>query len=142
MPCPLCDVVNAIRRGEQECLAELSESFVILAHDQFYEGYCILVLKEHQEHLARLPVPGQARLWDDVVRVAAALTAELKPARINYENLGNLVAHVHWHVVPRYANDPRAQEPIWVRPADERRGTLSAARRAEIADRMRTALRR
>src|SRR6185369_14202745 len=132
MPCPFCELIPALREGKEDCLAELEESFVILAHDQFYPGYSILVLKDHHEHLAQLPLERQARLWNDVTRVAGVLTREMKPARINYECLGNLMNHIHWHIVPRYADDTRKHEPIWLRPDTERRGTMSAERRAEI----------
>lgn len=140
MPCPFCELLPGFRAGEQECIAELDESFVILAHDQFYPGYCILVLKDHEEQLAGLPVERQARLWNDVRRVADALRRVLNPARINYENLGNMVNHIHWHIVPRYADDPRKHEPIWLRPETERRGSMSPARRQEISAQLKQTL--
>lgn len=140
MPCPFCELVPSLRAGEQDCLAELDESFVILAHDQFYPGYCILVLKEHEEQLAQLPRERQARVWNDVMRVADALRRVMNPPRINYECLGNMVNHIHWHIVPRYADDPRKHEPIWLRPEAERRGAMPAARRQEIAAQLSRAL--
>ncbi len=121
-------------------VAALSESIAILADDQFYPGYCILMLKDHHEQLAQLPAPRQARLWSDVAAVATALTAVCAPPRLNYECLGNLAAHIHWHVVPRYADDERRHEPIWVRPAEERRGSASPAQRRALVARLRTAL--
>ncbi len=140
MPCPFCDLIPAIHAGKEECVAELDESVVILAHDQFYAGYCIVVLKDHQEHLAELPSPRQARVWNDVARVASAVSQAMRPARMNYECLGNMVNHIHWHIVPRYADDPRKHEPIWLRPEAERRGNMSAERRGEVAARIRQAL--
>src|SRR5512139_2148598 len=137
MPCPLCELVRGVRDGQQECVAELEASIVILANDQFYPGYCILALKDHEEHLAQLPLQRQERLWSEVVRVAQAIVQVMRPARMNYECLGNMVNHIHWHVIPRYADDPRKHEPIWLRPEAERRGTMSAERRAEIAARLR-----
>lgn len=41
------------------------------------------------------------------------------PIRINYECLGNVVAHVHWHLIPRRASDPDPGATVWVRPAPE-----------------------
>ena len=29
-----------------------------------------------------------------------------RSVRINYENLGNQLHHIHWHVIPRYADEP------------------------------------
>lgn len=139
MRCPFC-VQPDLRAEKPEYIAELEESYVILAHDQFYPGYSILVLKDHQEQLAQLSRERQGRLWNDVTRVAAALQQVVQPARINYECLGNMVNHIHWHVVPRYADDPRKHEPIWLRPEAERRGSMSDERRIELAARLRAAL--
>jgi diadenosine tetraphosphate (Ap4A) HIT family hydrolase len=141
MPCPFCELIPALRAGNDDYIAELDESFVILAHDQFYAGYSILVMKEHQEQLAQLPAERQARLWNDVRRVADAIRRVMNPPRINYECLGNMVNHIHWHIVPRYKDDPRKHEPIWLRPEAERRGSMSAERRIEIAAQLAAALR-
>jgi diadenosine tetraphosphate (Ap4A) HIT family hydrolase len=33
---------------------------------------------------------------------------------MNYELLGNQVPHIHWHVIPRLANDPAPLKPVWL----------------------------
>ena len=37
----------------------------------------------------------------------------LKPTKVNLASLGNMVAHVHWHVIPRYADDACFPNPVW-----------------------------
>jgi diadenosine tetraphosphate (Ap4A) HIT family hydrolase len=32
---------------------------------------------------------------------------------MNVAALGNLMPHLHWHIVPRYELDPRWGAPIW-----------------------------
>ena len=32
---------------------------------------------------------------------------------MNYCSLGNVVPHLHWHLVPRYRSDPRWGSPIY-----------------------------
>ncbi len=32
---------------------------------------------------------------------------------MNYELLGNTNPSLHWHVIPRYKDDPRWGQPIW-----------------------------
>src|SRR5689334_8323251 len=103
MSCLACDRIQLIRdRRNDDFVAELGESYVTLADEQAYPGYCILYAKTHVERLEDIDVERQARLWDDVARVAAALGRELQPLRLNYACLGNLLHHVHWHVIPRY----------------------------------------
>src|SRR4051812_13874265 len=123
MICDACHRIEQIRAGENpRFIAELSESCVVLGDEQFYRGWCILLLKDHHEHLAALPVERQRNLWNDVALVAQTITRELKPVRINYECLGNQLHHIHWHIIPRYADDPDPKNPIWLRSPDQQRG--------------------
>ncbi|MFN7022422.1 MAG: HIT family protein [Phycisphaerales bacterium] len=133
-PCPACArVARADRATDPFFLADLRESVAVLHKHQPYVqpadgsvvgGWCTLWLKDHQEHPALLPRARQARLAEDVADVAGAMHAALGPLgmrRINYECLGNVVAHVHWHLIPRYERpmDPEPGATVWVRGAAE-----------------------
>ncbi len=59
--------------------------------------------------------------------VAEAVFRAFEPRKLNYELLGNSVTHLHWHLVPRYADDPNPQWPIWSNQA-----FLDAPLRTEI----------
>jgi diadenosine tetraphosphate (Ap4A) HIT family hydrolase len=134
--CPLC-----ARLADPAALriCELRESVVFLHEHQRYEGWCVLVLKEHAEQLHALPVPRQVRLWEDVAQVAGAIVRCFSPRRLNYECLGNVAGHVHWHVIPRYVEpvDPEPGATVWVRPAAERDCGVGAERAAELIGRLR-----
>jgi diadenosine tetraphosphate (Ap4A) HIT family hydrolase len=139
--CLACERIERIGRGgDPEFVATLSESHVFLADEQAYRGYCILLLKDHHEQLDALPRDRQRRLWDDVAQVAAALRTVVSPVRLNYACLGNFVMHVHWHVIPRHADDPEPMNPIWNRPLSERRVMLPAAERERIVGALRRTL--
>ena len=122
-------------------IAALRESVVFLHEHQAYPGWCVVVLNDHAEHLGDLPVARQLRLWEDVAQVAAAVRRAFAPVRINYECLGNLVGHVHWHVIPRYAEpaDPDPRSTVWTRPAAERDCGVTAELAAEMIERLRKA---
>lgn len=146
MACPLCDTVSAIR-SHPLFIAELTESFVILGENQGCPGWCVLIAKEHVEHLAEWPAGRQAGLFEDVARVAAAVRGAFPlggmgggPLRINYECLGDQVAHVHWHVIPRHADDPTPRAPVWGWPAEQLRGEMIQAERLALAAELRAAL--
>lgn len=141
--CPLCQSVRA-GSAHPDHLAELSESLVRLGENQGSRGWCVLITKDHVEHLALWPASRQAALFNDVARVAAAIRTVFAgpdgPPRLNYECLGNVVPHVHWHVIPRHADDPRPRETVWTWPPDSLRGNLSPAERADLINRLRSAL--
>lgn len=123
--CVACQRAEAIRSGGIESnpffVAELRESFAVLHDHQKFEGWTVLILKDHAEHLSELSILRQTRLFEDVARMAGAIQKVLSPNRINYECLGNVMAHVHWHVVPRYLPpvDREPRRPIWVLPPSE-----------------------
>jgi diadenosine tetraphosphate (Ap4A) HIT family hydrolase len=47
-----------------------------------------------------------------VLEVARAIEVHLHPVKVNYNVLGNSVPHLHTHIVPRYADDPRPGWPF------------------------------
>ena len=110
-------------------IAELNHSYLMLNRDQFFPGYCFLISKEHVTELFHLQPQVRQELIEEVNLAAATLAAVIKPDKINYELLGNMVPHMHWHLVPRFIEDPLWPRPIWSEPHDEL--TLAAEEYAE-----------
>ena len=118
--CPMC------RRWQDDSdlrIIELEHSHVVLNRDQFFTGYTLLFTKEHITELFHLAPALRSTLMEEVSRVAAALHAAFSPAKINYELLGNMVPHMHWHLIPRFTDDPLWPRPVWALPHDELRLT-------------------
>ena len=104
------------RRWEDDSdlrIIELKHSYVILNRDQFFPGYTLLFTKTHVTELFHLERDVRSELIEEVSRVAAALHDAFHPEKINYELLGNMVPHMHWHLVPRFTSDPLWPRPIW-----------------------------
>jgi diadenosine tetraphosphate (Ap4A) HIT family hydrolase len=121
--CGICAGLENIRAGKAPNLvAELAHSYVVLGDAQFYRGYCILLAKRHARELFELPREEALALSDELRSVAEAINLVVQPLKLNYECLGNLEAHVHWHVFPRYASEEEKfrRAPVWERPASER----------------------
>jgi diadenosine tetraphosphate (Ap4A) HIT family hydrolase len=125
-PCPMC------RRWESDAelrIAELDHSYVILNRDQFFPGYTLLFSKTHVTELFHLDRRVRGELMEEVSRTARALFDVFRPDKINYELLGNMVPHMHWHLVPRFAKDMVWPRPIWAEPHDESFPTAEEYRR-------------
>ena len=110
-------------------IAELKHCYVTLNRDQFFPGYSFVFTKGHVTELFHLDRELRGAVMEEVTVVAAALYTLFQPAKINYELLGNMVPHMHWHVVPRFTADPLWPRPIWAEPHDE--VTLAPAAYAE-----------
>lgn len=121
--CLFCPVVEALGRSETyqsagaasvyRRIAVLPASIAILAHDQFYPGYSLVIAKSHATELYHLPERESTQYFQDMLRVAKAMAAAFRPNKMNYELLGNTVGHLHWHLFPRYAWDPNPARPTW-----------------------------
>jgi diadenosine tetraphosphate (Ap4A) HIT family hydrolase len=85
---------------------------VVIA-DEPFSGFCRVVWNAHVREMTDLPNEDRAHLMAIVFRVEAAIRALLAPHKMNLASLGNLVPHLHWHVVPRFEDDSHFPNPIW-----------------------------
>jgi diadenosine tetraphosphate (Ap4A) HIT family hydrolase len=100
-------------------IAELPHSYVILNRDQYFPGYTLLFTKNHVTELFHLDSDMRTGLMEELSSVAEALYTIYTPAKINYELLGNMVPHIHWHIVPRFTSEPLWPRPIWAEPHEQ-----------------------
>jgi len=100
-------------------IAELTHTYVLLNRDQFFPGYCLVFTREHVTELFHLPKEIRQGVMEEVNLVANTLYNAFQPDKINYELLGNMVPHMHWHLVPRFSADPLWPRPIWAEPHQE-----------------------
>lgn len=119
--CLVCERIELIKAGRNNCfVTELESGYVVFGDFQFYPGYTLLLSKEHKQELHQLDTKDRKQfLWDMSV-VAEAVIKVFKPAKLNYELLGNADSHMHWHLYPRYADDPDPKRPIWSYPKEKR----------------------
>ena len=130
--CPACDGKWPSR---DQLIADFSASTAYLHDDQFFPGWTVLVLKRHATELFDLTPRERSQLMDEVASVAKAVGTEFRAVKVNYALLGNLIPHIHWHVIPRLADDPAPRETVWSfahasEPlgADERRQRIARLR--------------
>lgn len=112
--CLICDRIQAIKNGTNPYFVEeLETGYVVLGDYQFFEGYTLFLSKIHAKELHELdPAFRKKFLWEMSV-VAEAVFKAFNPAKLNYELLGNTDEHMHWHIFPRYENDPLPTRTVW-----------------------------
>ena len=113
--CLICQRIALIKNNKNpNFVIELKAGYVVLGDHQFYKGYTLLLSKNHISEIHLLPSSTQRELMSELVLVGEAIYNLFKPKKLNYELLGNEFSHVHWHIFPRYLNDPNPTMPIWV----------------------------
>jgi diadenosine tetraphosphate (Ap4A) HIT family hydrolase len=75
-----------------------------------------------------------ARFFAELLHVGRATERVFMPVKVNYDILGNSVPHLHVHVIPRYADDPRPEWPFPF-PTEEPPPFPDAALRADATRR-------
>jgi diadenosine tetraphosphate (Ap4A) HIT family hydrolase len=85
-----------------------------------FPGYCRVVWNAHVTEMTDLDPDSRQHLMDVVYAVESALRTLVAPNKINLAALGNMVPHLHWHVIPRWQNDSHFPQPIWARVEKEK----------------------
>lgn len=86
---------------------------VININDRDHPAFCRVVLQRHAREMTDLSDAERTELMRIVFAVEAVQRALLSPEKINLASFGNMVAHLHWHVIPRFATDPHYPNPVW-----------------------------
>lgn len=123
--CELCELkADAVYRDDK-----LS---VILVDDPAYPGFCRVIWNEHVKEMSDLAPADRLMLNDAVWHVELALRDVMAPGKVNVASLGNVVPHLHWHVIPRYADDAHFPNPVWSAAVRQTEEAVLAARRAKL----------
>ena len=113
--CPYCrKVADLDQLPPEELVWTFPHAAVLLGSWQFYRGYCVLVLRRHATELSALSAEERRQFLEEMSLTARAIELAFRPRKMNYEMLGNQVPHMHWHLIPRYPDDPEALQAIWL----------------------------
>lgn len=123
MTCELCHLaIEPVWRNDKFA--------VILVDDAAYPGFCRVIWHEHVKEMSDLAQADRLLLNDAVWKVEQALRETLQPLKVNVASLGNVVPHLHWHVIPRFADDAHFPAPVWAAAARTTDDAILAQRRA------------
>lgn len=118
-PCPLCERITLTRDEKFEYLAhEFTHSYLYVGEHQYYEGYCVLITKDHYKEMTDIPEPVRTELFAEMMKAHEAIQKAFNPKKMNMCSLGNVVPHVHWHFFPRYETDENFKNPPWLQMKD------------------------
>ena len=122
-------------------LCELAASSKVVANDKFsviladeanYPGFARVIWNEHVREVSDLIDADRLLLNDAVWKLEQAVREVMWPLKVNVASLGNVVPHLHWHVIPRYADDAHFPAPVWALAVRETSDAVLEQRRALI----------
>jgi len=105
--CELCENAGG------EILWEDDYCRAVWAYEPEHPGLCRVIWDRHVKEMTDLKPGERDRIMKVVFATEQALITVVQPDKVNLASLGNLVAHVHWHVIPRFRDDPHFPNPIW-----------------------------
>ena len=126
MTCPLCaeDGGELIWRGDKVR--------IIRADEPGFPAFYRVVWNAHVAEFSDLSVADRTHCMNVVTQVEQALREHLQPTKINLAALGNMVPHLHWHVIARFDWDSHFPAPVWAVAQRERVSDREAAVRERL----------
>jgi diadenosine tetraphosphate (Ap4A) HIT family hydrolase len=115
--CPMCEQgrPEETEHGARFFAGEVADAYLQRANVQ--RGYSVVVWRgRHVAEPTELAPEEAAKYWLEVLEAGRRIERSLQPVKLNYDVLGNSLPHLHTHVIPRYADDPK---PGWPFPFPE-----------------------
>ena len=111
--CPLCDTSGGV------VLLDDGDSRVVLvdsAEGTTFPGFCRVIWNHHVKEMTDLTPVARSKLMTLVLATEQAVRAVTHADKINLASFGNMVPHLHWHVIPRWVDDSHFPDAIWAQP--------------------------
>ena len=109
--CVLCK--EEIKPEEGQLIWRGDDCRVILVNDPDLPGFCRVIWNRHVAEMTDLSYGEREHLMSLVFAVEKAVRQVMQPDKINIAALGNMVPHIHWHVIPRYKDDAFFPGSAW-----------------------------
>ena len=109
--CVLCK--EDLKPEEGQLIWRGDDCRVILVNDPDLPGFCRVIWNRHVSEMTDLSYGEREHLMALVFAVEEAVRHVMHPDKVNIAALGNMVPHIHWHVIPRYKDDAFFPGSAW-----------------------------
>jgi len=128
--CILCK--EELKPDEGQLIWRGDDCRVILVNDPDLPGFCRVIWNRHLAEMTDLSHGEREHLMTLVFAVEEAIRHVMHPDKVNVASLGNMVPHLHWHVIPRYKDDAFFPGSAWSKKTQETPATILQARREKV----------
>ncbi|NBT73536.1 MAG: GNAT family N-acetyltransferase [Betaproteobacteria bacterium] len=108
--CPLC------LPKDEAVLSQDQQTRVIEVLDPEWPGFRRVIWQDHVAEMTDLSADQQLEIFQKVLAQEEELRQQYQPDKINLASLGNMVPHLHWHVMCRWRTDPFWPGSVWSTP--------------------------
>ena len=115
--CTLCK--DDIKPEEGQLIWRGDDCRIILVNDLDLPGFCRVIWNRHVPEMTDLTGGEREHLMTLVFAVEKAMRHVMHPDKINVASLGNMVPHIHWHVIPRFKDDAFFPGTAWSKRTQE-----------------------
>ncbi len=105
--CPLC------REAGGHLVFQAPHWRLIRADEPNFPAFYRLIWQSHVAEFSDLTPAQRLACMEAVCAVEQVLREALQPTKINVASLGNVVPHLHWHVIARFDWDSHFPNPVW-----------------------------
>jgi len=98
MSCPLCS-------PENENIIFQNDFLRVVLVDEI-PGYVRIITQKHVKELSDLSDEEAVKIMLLAKQIEKIMIKTLNPDKVNIAALGNMVPHLHIHIIPRFINDP------------------------------------
>ena len=125
--CVLCK--DDLKPEEGELIWRGDDCRVILVNDPDLPGFCRVIWNRHIAEMSDLTYGEREHVMSLVFVVEEAVRHVMHPDKVNLAALGNMVPHIHWHIIPRYQDDAFFPGSAWsARTKETSKSTLESRR--------------
>ena len=115
--CVLCK--EDLKPEEGQLIWRGDDCRVILVNDPDLPGFCRVIWNRHVSEMTDLSYGERDHLMSLVFAVEEAVRHVMYPDKVNIAALGNMVPHIHWHIIPRYKDDAFFPGSTWSQRTQE-----------------------
>ena len=105
--CPLCQTDGGL------LVFSNAQFRVVQAEESGFPAFYRVIWNAHVAEFSDLSPEERISCMNTVVAVEQVLREQLQPCKINLAALGNVVPHLHWHVIARFDWDTHFPLPVW-----------------------------
>jgi len=109
--CELCEAAGG------DLIVRAMRWRVVRVADDAFPAFYRVIWNEHRAEFTDLTLEERVECMNVVATVETCLRETLRPTKVNLAALGNVVPHLHWHVIARYDWDSHFPAPVWAQAA-------------------------